>query len=256
MLALPLDCERVYGFSMEGRVAALDAVFQPIEPPTTLEETVSRLGTAVRIGLLTPGTRLPAERDLAERLRISRSTLRQALTSLAASGHLRAIRGRTGGTFVVDEPPLVRRTSPPHADQVRALTEYRLAIETGATLLAVERAGPDELELLDVQVGRMAAATAFHDYRRADLRFHIALAEAACSPRLVSAMMEIQGRVSELISRFPPTAEALELSNEQHRSITALIRDGDGLGAVAEMRRHIEATERILSKPLAAATPA
>jgi GntR family transcriptional repressor for pyruvate dehydrogenase complex len=252
MLALPVGGARVYGFAMEERVAALDAVFEPVEPPTTLEETVARLGTAVRIGLLTPGTRLPAERDLAERLCISRSTLRQALTSLAASGHLVAIRGRTGGTFVVDEPPLVRRTAEPLDEEVRALIDHRLAVETGATLLAAERAGPAELELLDEQIERMAAASAFHRYRRADVRFHIGLAEAARSPRLVSAMTEVHGRTSELMARFPASEELLERANEQHRRIAALIGAGDGLGAVAEMRRHIEAAERVLGELSAA----
>ena len=88
------------------RDAALEAVFKPVQPPTTFEETVERLGTAIRIGVLTPGTRLPAERELAGQLSISRSTLRQALTTLVQSGHLVALRGRTGGTFVAEEPPL------------------------------------------------------------------------------------------------------------------------------------------------------
>ena len=43
-----------------------EAVFQPVRPPTTFEETVERLGTAIRLGLLTPGSRLPPERELAE----------------------------------------------------------------------------------------------------------------------------------------------------------------------------------------------
>src|SRR5215210_3368550 len=88
------------------RDAALEAVFKPVRPPTTFEETVERLGTAIRLGLLAPGSRLPAERDLAEELRISRSTLRQALTTLVQSGHLVSVRGRTGGTFVAERPPL------------------------------------------------------------------------------------------------------------------------------------------------------
>jgi GntR family transcriptional repressor for pyruvate dehydrogenase complex len=51
---------------------ALDPVFQPAQPPTTFEETVERLGTAIRLGLLPPGTRLPSERELAEELSIRR----------------------------------------------------------------------------------------------------------------------------------------------------------------------------------------
>src|SRR5215213_6253719 len=90
---------------MEG-ATALGAVFEKVQPPTTFEETVERLGTAIRLGLLPPATRLPPERELAEQLGISRSTLRQALTTLVQSGHLVSLRGRTGGTFVAEEPPL------------------------------------------------------------------------------------------------------------------------------------------------------
>ncbi|HYC80286.1 MAG TPA: GntR family transcriptional regulator, partial [Solirubrobacterales bacterium] len=88
------------------RDAALEAVFMPVRPPSTFEETVERLGTAIRLGLLAPGSQLPPERELARRLRISRSTLRQALTTLVQSGHLVSLRGRKGGTFVAEQPPL------------------------------------------------------------------------------------------------------------------------------------------------------
>ena len=87
--------------------------FKPVRPPTTFEETVERLGTAIRLGLLVPGSKLPPERELAEELRISRSTLRQALTTLVQSGHLTAVRGRSGGTFVADRPPLAERDEDP-----------------------------------------------------------------------------------------------------------------------------------------------
>src|SRR5207302_2766799 len=86
--------------------AVMDSVFKPVRPPTTFEETVERLGTAIRLGILPPGSRLPAERALASQLGISRSTLRQALTTLVQSGHLVSLRGRTGGTFVSERPPL------------------------------------------------------------------------------------------------------------------------------------------------------
>ena len=52
----------------------------PVRTASTFEETVERLGSAIRAGLLVPGAKLPPERELARQLRISRSTLRQALT--------------------------------------------------------------------------------------------------------------------------------------------------------------------------------
>src|ERR1700745_35140 len=88
------------------RSAAVEAIFERVQPPTTFEKTVERLGTAIKVGLLVPGSKLPPERELAEQLDISRSTLRQALTTLVQSGHLVAARGRGGGTFVAETPPL------------------------------------------------------------------------------------------------------------------------------------------------------
>src|SRR5215217_6857925 len=97
---------------MQGRTAAREelarplvaTVFAPVQSQTAFEETLERLGTAIKLGLLPPGARLPAERELCARLGIARSTLRQALTALAQSGHLHAVRGRGGGTFVADTP--------------------------------------------------------------------------------------------------------------------------------------------------------
>src|SRR5207248_7470413 len=86
-------------------VASLDTVFAPVRSQTAFEETVERLGTAIKLGLLPPGSRLPAERELCTRLGIARSTLRQALTALAQSGYVFATRGRSGGTFVADPLP-------------------------------------------------------------------------------------------------------------------------------------------------------
>src|SRR5260221_7548293 len=86
-------------------VLSAETVFAPVRSQTAFEETVERLGVAIRLGLLPPGTRLPAERELCAKLGIARSTLRQALVALAQSGHLRATRGRGGGTFVADPQP-------------------------------------------------------------------------------------------------------------------------------------------------------
>src|ERR1700744_3504154 len=120
--------------------AALGAVFMPGQPPSTFEETVERLGTAIRLGLLTPGSRLPPERDLAKQLRISRSTLRQALTTLVQSGHLVSLRGRSGGTFVAAEPPLVDPIGEPLDVGAWEVLDQRVAIEAGAVPPAARRA--------------------------------------------------------------------------------------------------------------------
>jgi GntR family transcriptional regulator, transcriptional repressor for pyruvate dehydrogenase complex len=227
------------------RSGALAAVFKPVQPPTTFEETVERLGTAIRLGLLPPGTRLPPERDLAEELNIARSTLRQALTTLVQSGHLVSVRGRSGGTFVSDSPPLSTKTTPSE-DEMRAVLDYRVAVEAGAVLLAAERAKDPDVERLSEQVELMDEADVFEDYRRADVRFHIAMAEAAHSPRLVAAMTEVQGDMTDLIGLIAHPEEVLMRANQQHKRLCNLITKGDGGRAARLIREHLEGTEHIL----------
>jgi GntR family transcriptional repressor for pyruvate dehydrogenase complex len=229
------------------RSAAVEAIFERVQHPTTFEETVERLGTAIKLGLLPPGSRLPPERELAEQLDISRSTLRQALTALVQSGHLMAARGRGGGTFVAEAPPLTVGGPTPSPERFRDVLDYRVAIETGAALLAAERAEPEDLERMREQVQEMKAiGEDFEPYRRADIRFHIALAEAARSHRLVAAMTEVQGDMSELISLIAHPDEVLAQSNAQHAQLIDLIEAHDAAGAAELVRKHLEGTEHIL----------
>jgi len=229
------------------RDAALAGVFQPVRPATTFEETVERLGTAIRVGLLGPGSRLPAERELADQLGISRSTLRQALTTLTQTGHLVSVRGRSGGTFVAERPPLAEGDEKPLSEEAWAVLDYRVAIETGATVLAAERAESGDIEQLVALVGSMAEADRFDEYRRADIRLHIGIAEAARSPRLVRAMTEVQGQMSDLIALIPHPEQVLTHSNAQHERLVKLLRRGDAGSAVKLAREHIRGTEHILA---------
>jgi DNA-binding FadR family transcriptional regulator len=227
--------------------AAVESVFKPVRPPTTFEETVERLGTAIRAGLLPAGSRLPAERTLADQLGISRSTLRSALTTLVQSGHLVSLRGRSGGTFVSERPPLAETDGAPLGAAARAALDMRVAIETGATLLATERATRHQLDRLDELAARMRQVDDFEIYRRADIRFHIGIAEAAASPRLVSSMTEVQGQVSDLLARIAHPPEVLIHANDQHRRLVRLLRRGEAPRAVRLMREHIAGTEHILA---------
>lgn len=230
------------------RDAALEAVFMPVRPASTFEETVERLGSAIRLGLLAPGDKLPPERELARRLRISRSTLRQALTTLVQSGHLVSLRGRSGGTFVAERPPPAEVGDEPLGQGAWEVFDYRVAIECGAVQLAAERGSEEQFDRLEELVERMAEALEdFEDYRRADIRFHIGLAEAAQSPRLLSAMTDVQSQMTDLISLIAHPPQVLTQANEQHSRLLKALRKGDGASAVRQMREHTEGTEHILA---------
>jgi GntR family transcriptional regulator, transcriptional repressor for pyruvate dehydrogenase complex len=228
------------------RSTAVTAVFEPVARPSMFEETVERLGTAIRVGLLAPGTQLPPERELAEQLGISRSTLRHALTTLVQSGLLASARGRGGGTFVAQQPPLAGGKALALGAAARDVLDDRVMIETGAAVLAAERCNAADLEALRALVDRMAGAASFEDYRRADIRFHISLAEATRSPRLTATMTEVQGRMSELIAQIPHPEEVLTHSNAQHRRLVTLLKRRCSGEAVELLREHLAGTEHIL----------
>jgi DNA-binding FadR family transcriptional regulator len=233
---------------MQAPSPAVAAVFEPVQTATTLEETVERLGTAIRLGLLSPGDRLPPERDLADQLGIARSTLRQALTSLTESGHLIAQRGRGGGTFVSDGPPVAEAS---RADlefgHWREVLDYRIAVEVGTVMLAAERAQPEDIARLSAHVDTMREVENWSQYRRADVFFHLGLAETARSARLVAVMTEVQGQMSELIGHIAHPAPVLARSNEQHAALVAALERRDGQGAAQVVREHLAGTEQVLA---------
>ena len=228
-------------------------VFAPVRSQTAFEETMERLGTAIKLGLLQPGDRLPAERDLCRQLGISRSTLRQALTALVQSGHLRATRGRSGGTFVAEPLPPAPTPSPALLAGWRDACDQRLAVELAVAALAAERAEPAALDPLDALVGEMdLALDDFAAYRRADVRWHIGLAEAAGSPRLIAAMTEAQGAMSDLIAHIAHPPELLAWTNQQHAKLVLAARAGDGDRAMKLMAEHLKGTEHVLAALLPA----
>jgi GntR family transcriptional regulator, transcriptional repressor for pyruvate dehydrogenase complex len=223
-------------------------VFAPVRSQTAFEETVDRLGTAIKLGLLPPGTRLPAERELCARLGIARSTLRQALVALAQSGHVHATRGRGGGPFVADPQPPEPPPSPDLLAAWRETCDQRMVVEVGVAVLAAERADSELLDSLnDLTVALDGVLEDFAAYRQADVRWHVGLAEATQSPRLVTAMTEVQGAMTGLISLIAHPPQVLASANAQHRRVLAAIRRHDEGAATREMVGHLRATEHILA---------
>jgi DNA-binding FadR family transcriptional regulator len=227
--------------------AAVAAVFNPVRTATTFEETVDRLGTAIRLGILAPGSRLPSERELAEQLAISRSTLRQAITTLVESGHLTSLRGRSGGTFVVPEPPLAEGSPGPLPEGWHEVLDVRTAVEVGVVTVAADRVDEDALQVMGEAVERMDAATEFEDYRRADVRFHIAIGQGTGVPRLAALATEVQAEVTELIAHIAHPPQVLRHSNADHVRLIDALQRHDASRAVRILRRHLDGTEHILS---------
>ncbi|MFD1146933.1 FadR/GntR family transcriptional regulator [Saccharothrix hoggarensis] len=223
-----------------------DALFRPVRAGNAFEETVERLMQAIRLGAVGPGERLPAERDLATRLGVSRVTLREAIRSLQDAGYVESRRGRYGGTFVMERVPV---PAPDHRvdpeDLADAMT-LRAAVETGAVECAAGRAlGSVERRNLLSRLVECRDAS-LDEYRRKDSRLHLAIAEATGSPSLTAAVADARMRVNALLDRIPLLQPNLAHSNEQHERIVTHILAGDAEAARRAMAEHLDGTALLL----------
>src|SRR5215475_12888024 len=139
-----IGCARRGWLPVTAPAIDLTGVLRPVRQGNAFEETVERLLTVIKLGLVGPGERFPAERDLAAQLGISRLTLREAIHELHEAGYVCSRRGRFGGTFVTyDRPPPssaeLRRLARQEAEKLTDALTFRLVVEAGAAeALAVQ----------------------------------------------------------------------------------------------------------------------
>ncbi|SEN95808.1 FadR family transcriptional regulator [Cryobacterium sp. TMT1-3] len=233
-----------------------DLLLGPVSGTNTFEETVQRLLQTVRLGLIAPGERLPAERELAAQLGVSRDTLREAIASLAGAGYLISRRGRYGGTFVsnvLPAPPLLAEKNPTGAShpsitaaQIDDVLTLRDILEVGGARAAAGRVlSPPERELLWSSLEAAAAADA-DEYRRVDSRLHLYIGELAGSPSLVPLLADVRMRLNELLDAIPLLAPNIAHSNKQHEQIVIAILTGRPDAATDAMREHLSGTALLL----------
>lgn len=227
--------------------SAGDALFRPVRAGNAFEETVERLLQAVRLGVVGAGQRLPSERELSERLGVSRVTLREAIRALADAGYVESRRGRYGGTFVNESLPTPRAagrlTDPDALEDTLAL---RHVLETGAAELAASRSlSPADRRHLTATLAEAGTADVA-DYRRRDSRLHLAIAEVTGSASLTSALADVRMRVNQLLDEIPLLEPNLDHSNAQHEAVVDAILAGDPAAARAAMTEHVEGTASLL----------
>lgn len=230
--------------------AVRDTVFAPIGGEGLVQQTVRRLGEAIGMGFLHEGERLPPENELAGRLEISPMTLRQALAILRETGYLETSRGRGGGTFVKSSKPfaLPDDRSTISGEGLLDLTQFRIAVSGHAAALAAERSTASDVRQLSELVIVMGKRIAFRRFRQLDTRFHLGIASASRSARLMEAEAAIQRDLGGALALAgeKPTKLSLESSNEQHLKIVAAIEAKDPDRARAETISHVRGTADIL----------
>ena len=231
------------------RPLAEQALLPRTKPGNALESTFASLLGLIKVGAYAPGERLPAERDLAALLGVSRTTLRSVLQDLQEAGFLEVRRGRYGGTFVteaVPEAPAAKQPDRPRPEDLDDILRYRRVLELGVARLAAEISlSQDDRRRLAESFHAMDDCDPLH-YRRLDSRFHLSIAQATGSQHLVEAMVTCRTLINDLLNRIPLLPSNLMHSGEQHRRLLDAILQGDPARAEAAAREHIEGTETLL----------
>ncbi len=213
------------------------------------EVTVEQLATAIRLGVFTHGDQLPPERELAERLGVSRNTLREAIGALRDSGLVTTRRGRGGGTVVTYEGAAPGTGEQPGRTG-SALTdalEFRRVVEPGAVALAARRPlAAAQRAWLHAALRETAEATDPALHRVADSRLHLAMATLSGSAMLVEAVTRAQADLHEMLLAIPVLPRNIAHSDTQHDVIVRAILGGDPDVARSAMEEHCDATSALL----------
>ncbi len=228
----------------------LTPVLRPVRAGNGFEEALEQILQVVRLGLVPGGERLPAERELAERLGISRVTLREVLKVLQDQGLVESRRGRYGGTFVLPrtrdaggEDELRRRITEVDIEDV---LRFREVLEVGAAGLCATHGLTDEqAERLREALSRTQDAP-LTEYRRLDTMLHLTLAELCGSPTLTARYAAVRATVNDLLDCIPLLVRNLEHSQRQHAALVEAVLDGDADGAREMMREHCAGTAALL----------
>lgn len=198
--------------------------------------------------VLKPGDRLPSERELCKRLGVGRSSLREALRSLAVMG---IIDGRVGdGTFVSNSNKRYLEKTLQWGllldrKRVQDLIETRLMLESQTAFLAAQRVTPENIEAIEETLRGMEASIEQPEkYLEFDLQFHLTIARATQNSILYSLLSMIRGYLQEWIKGSlaeSSTGEKTraELSLLEHQKILHALRNGEAVQAQQAMTEHI-----------------
>lgn len=229
------------------------SVFDPIDHESVADAVVEKIEDLIVNRVLRQGAKLPAERDLAERLGVSRPKLREALKRLEDEGLIEVIKGE--GSFVARltneamSPALLDLFSR-HGDAFFEYLEYRREQEAFAARLAAERHTAFDADAIRGEIAAMEAAQAEQDLKagmEADIRFHSAIVDAAHNTMLNHMMTSIYDLTRrgvfynrEYLRAIDGTGEAL-LS--QHKEIARAILAREPDAAERAARGHIDFVE-------------
>lgn len=221
----------------------------PVPRATLSEQVAKALAARIVAGDWKPGEKLPSEAELCKAFNVGRSSLREALTSLAFIGLIRVRAG--GGSYVADQPSAYF-TSPWLAtgllNNEKALHEFieaRLILEGELAALCAERVTPEELAELASLVERMReVADEEGEFWRLDLEFHLFVGNAAKNEVLGNILKDVREQMRDLITKSLLLREGMDLAVSQHIKLLEALRQHNPGKAREAMRSHLQSFQR------------
>lgn len=219
---------------------------RPVRTGNAFEDTIAQLLRAIRLGEFMVGEKLPAERDLARSLGVSRATLREALHELKETGIVEVTRGRYGGTVVIGLPKDHGDLAAIDPAELADALAFREVLETAAARIvaAAPLSAAQRQELRSACTDCEEAELV--EYRAFDSRFHLTLAELTGIPSLRTAAAETRDRVNALLDRIPLLQTNLDHANRQHELLVDAVLSGDVEAAVRHAEDHAQGTAALL----------
>jgi DNA-binding FadR family transcriptional regulator len=221
----------------------VEATFMVVERRTAAAASIEQIKRLIASGALGAGERLPAERDLATRLGVSRPTVREAVRALEALGVLESKAGT--GTYVSDLSPELlsgpmRFILDANRAAIQELCNVRMVLEVAAARWAAPRITADELSKLEEAVdGLRVHVDEIEALVQADIAFHHFIHRASGNALLVALMSSISELDRQTRIVTSQRREAREGTIPQHTRILEELRAGDSEGAGLAMHEHL-----------------
>ena len=219
-------------------------MYKVVQASRLYEQIVQQIEESILKGELSEGSQLPAERDLAKQFGVSRTAVREAIKALQEKGLVDAFPGR--GTFVTNGTSnsmrryLDRIIKSGEPDGWAYVVEMREILEPEIAALAAARATDQDLATMREAVEVMDNSRQDSDvFIEADLDFHLALAEAAGNPIVLSLIDSIVGLLREQRLRIFRIVGGPQRGQHHHRRILEAIERHDAPGARAAMQAHL-----------------
>jgi GntR family transcriptional regulator, transcriptional repressor for pyruvate dehydrogenase complex len=227
------------------------SLLTPITLRTAGERIAERIVTAIALGEFVPDQRLPTERELAMMLEVSRTTVREALQRLQASGYVTARRGRGGGTFVrtgrgPDADDMIARTLVPAWSDLTELLDFRRLVEQLIARTAAERRADHDIARIRAAVADYASAADRDKSSLADYALHQAIAMATHNVRLVELSARARRDISFGFDAEPYTPQVRHRALDQHPALAAAVIAGEPDAAAHIAAEHFSLTEEML----------